>query len=72
MLTSLYIIQLFSDNKIGDTMIYMSNDYEINKLKFKDDFRDCSDFLLKEIEIGDKRAFVSVMDGLVDSLQLDC
>ena len=70
MLTSLYIIQLFSDNKIGDTMIYMSNDYEINKLKFKDDFRDCSDFLLKEIEIGDKRAFVCVMDGLVDSLQL--
>ena len=38
--------------------------------KFKTDFADCSDFLLKEAETGGRKCFFAVMDGLVDSLQL--
>lgn len=45
-------------------------DYESNKNKFKEDFLDCSDFLMREAEICGEKAFFCVMDGLVNSLQL--
>ncbi len=38
--------------------------------KFKNDFQDCSDFLIREAEICGTKCFFSVMDGLIDSLQL--
>lgn len=46
------------------------SDYEKNKKKFKDDFKDCSDFLLREGEVSGAKCFFAVMDGLIDSLQL--
>jgi spore germination protein KA len=45
-------------------------DYESNKKKFEDDFKDCSDFLLREAIICGEKGYFCVMDGLVDSLQL--
>lgn len=63
-------MQFCSDNKNGDSMTKLYYDYETNRKKFKNDFSDSSDFLLKEIMIGDRRAFIAVMDGLIDSLQL--
>lgn len=56
---------------IGDIMNYLFSEYEHNKLAFEQDFLDCSDFLLREIVINGARAFVCVMDGLIDSLQLN-
>lgn len=55
---------------IGDFMKYLVPDYEITRDIFKDDFSDCSDFLLREAVIQDKRCFFAAMDGLIDSLQL--
>ncbi|MDD6727983.1 MAG: spore germination protein [Eubacteriales bacterium] len=46
------------------------SDYESNKKKFEEDFKDCSDFLLREGEVCGVKCFFAVMDGLVDSLQL--
>ena len=46
------------------------SDYELNLLTFKDDFKDSSDFLIKELCVGNKRLFVSCMDGLVNSLSV--
>lgn len=46
------------------------SDYELNLLTFKDDFKDSSDFLIKELFVGNKRLFVSCMDGLVNSLSV--
>ena len=46
------------------------NDYELNRLTLEDDFKDSSDFLLKEIITGNNKALVCGMDGLIDSLQL--
>ena len=57
-------------NILGDSMKYLIPDYEITRDIFKDDFKDCSDFLLREAKIQGERAFFCVMDGLVDSLQL--
>lgn len=45
-------------------------DYDSNKKRFEDDFKDCSDFLLREAVICGEKGFFCVMDGLVDSLQL--
>lgn len=45
-------------------------DYELNLLTFKDDFKDSSDFLIKELCVGNKRLFVSCMDGLVNSMSV--
>lgn len=42
----------------------------MNKNKFENDFKDCSDFLLREGDICGEKCFFAVMDGLVDSLQL--
>lgn len=55
---------------IGDFMKYLVPDYEITRDIFKDDFSNCSDFLLREAVIQDKRCFFAAMDGLIDSLQL--
>lgn len=46
------------------------SDYELNLLTFKDDFKDSSDFLIKELCVGNKRFFVSCMDGLVNSMSV--
>ena len=46
------------------------SDYELNLLTFKDDFKDSSDFLIKELCVGNKRLFVSCMDGLVNSMSV--
>ena len=46
-------------------------DFELNLEAFRADFKDCSDFLLREVEVNGKRAFFCAMDGLVDSLQLN-
>lgn len=51
-------------------MKYLIPDYEITRDIFKDDFKDCSDFLLREAKIQGEKAFFCVMDGLVNSLQL--
>lgn len=51
-------------------MKYLTNDYDINRDIFKCDFKDCSDFLLREVVIDERRAFFCAFDGLIDSLQL--
>lgn len=57
-------------NKCGGKMKYLIPDYEITRDIFKDDFKDCSDFLLREVKVQGEKAFFCVMDGLVNSLQL--
>lgn len=57
-------------NKNGDTMLKLYDDYELNLLTFKDDFKDSSDFLLKELQCDNGKIFLACMDGLVDSLSL--
>lgn len=51
-------------------MQYLSRDYDVNRNVLQADFTDCSDFLLREITVSDRRALVCVMDGLIDTLQL--
>ncbi len=51
-------------------MDYLYPDYDRNKQRFENDFKDCSDFLLREAVISGEKGFFCVMDGLVDSLQL--
>lgn len=51
-------------------MEYLSADYDVTKNIIKDDMRDCSDFLIREVELQGQRAFFCVMDGLINSLQL--
>ena len=63
-------MQKIFNNIIGGSMKYLTDNYEINRDKFKADFADCSDFLLREAEVDGERAFFCAMDGLVDSLQL--
>ena len=46
-------------------------DYELNREAFQLDFKDCSDFLLRDILIDGSRAFLCAMDGLVDVLQMN-
>lgn len=48
----------------------LSNDLEENYKHFKNDFVDCSDFLVRKAKIGDKKLFFAACDGLIDSLQL--
>lgn len=45
-------------------------DIKVNIQKFKTDFADCSDFLIKEAYTDGKKCFFAVMDGLINSLQL--
>lgn len=51
-------------------MKYLVPDYEITRDIFNDDFKDCSDFLLREVKVNGERGFFAAMDGLIDSLQL--
>lgn len=51
--------------------MYLLDDYELNAASFKADFKNCSDFLFREVKICGKRAFFMAMDGLVDSLQVN-
>lgn len=51
-------------------MAFLFDDYELNLLTFKDDFKDSSDFLLKELEVDNSKIFIACMDGLVNSLAL--
>lgn len=51
-------------------MTNLFSGYDDNKNKFEKDFKDCSDFLLREAITSGQRCFFCVMDGLVDSLQL--
>lgn len=45
-------------------------DYDRNKKRFENDFKDCSDFLLREAVACGEKCFFCAMDGLIDSLQL--
>lgn len=51
-------------------MAFLFDDFELNMLTFKDDFRDSSDFLLKELEVNNSKIFIACMDGLIDSMAL--
>lgn len=62
-------MQELHQNNIGDKM-NLYEDYELNKITFNEDFSDSSDFLFKELNIDGTRAFLAVMDGLVNSLTL--
>ncbi len=57
-------------NKKGDTMLNLFDDYELNLLTFKDDFKNSSDFLIKELQSVNGKIFLACMDGLVDSLSI--
>jgi len=46
------------------------SDVDLNIKKFQDDFKDCSDFLLRESEINGVKCFFAMFDGLVDSLNI--
>lgn len=46
------------------------SEYENNKKKFQEDFKDCSDFIMREAIICGEKGFFCVMDGLINSLQL--
>lgn len=52
------------------SMDALYTEYDKNKKKFEDDFKDCSDFLLRESLICGEKGFFCAMDGLIDSLQL--
>ncbi len=45
--------------------------YELNLESVKADFKECSDFLIREVVICGVRAFFCAMDGLVNSLSLN-
>ena len=66
----MYIISESFNNNIGDKMKYLTDNYEINRDVFKSDFKDCSDFMLREITVSEQRGFICAFDGLVDSLML--
>ena len=66
----MYIISENSNNNIGDEMKYLTKSYEINRDIFKSDFKDCSDFLLREVIVSGRKAFFCTFDGLTDSLML--
>lgn len=41
-----------------------------NKNKLQRDYKDCSDFLLRECMVGNRSCLVCVLDGMINSLQL--
>lgn len=51
-------------------MTELNLSYDENIKKFKDDFSDCSDFLIREAIVCGERGFFCAMDGLIDSLML--
>ena len=62
-------MHIICNNNTGDYMT-LSKDLEENYKHFKNDFVDCSDFLVRKAKIGDKELFFAACDGLIDSLQL--
>ena len=66
----MFIAKQTANTKSGDDMKYLTKSYEINRDVFKSDFKDCSDFLMREVILGKRRAFFCAFDGLIDSLQL--
>jgi spore germination protein KA len=54
---------------IGEDMEIYSSIID-NKNKIEADFKDCSDFLLRECKVNGTDCIVCVLDGMVDSLQL--
>lgn len=48
----------------------LSKSIDENYNKFKTDFVDCSDFLIRKAESAGKSFFICACDGLIDSLQL--
>lgn len=44
--------------------------YADNKNRLEQDFKDCSDFLLRECVVNGTKCIVCVLDGMVDSMQL--
>ncbi len=63
-------MQLFLNNTIGDKMSCLYDDIELNKITFNEDFKDASDFILREAKANGNKVFFAIMDGLIDSLQL--
>ncbi len=61
---------LFAKINNGGVMENLFISYDDNKKRFEDDFKDCSDFLLREAVFCGIKGFFAVMDGLIDSLQL--
>ncbi len=56
-----------------NTVIIVDNlyfDYDSNKNKVQEDFKDCSDFLFREAVICGEKGFFLAMDGLIDSVRL--
>ena len=51
-------------------MKYLCKDYSINKNVIEADFKDCSDLLLREIELDGERAMLCALDGLINSVQI--
>lgn len=51
-------------------MDFLSKDFDENINRFNKDFKDCSDFNIKEFSLASNKAFVCIMDGLVSSLML--
>lgn len=47
------------------------DDIKLNILSLNEDYKDSSDFLLREVNVNGNKGFFAVMDGLVDSLQLN-
>ena len=66
----MYIIPEKINTIIGDDMKFLTGKYETDRDIFKSDFKDCSDFLLREVMLGESRAFFCAFDGLIDSLAL--
>lgn len=46
------------------------DNYEFTRDSIKSDFKECSDFLLREIITGGRRALFCAMDGLIDTVAL--
>ena len=66
----MYIISEILNNNIGDKMKYLTKSYEKNRDIFKNDFSECSDFLLREVIVSGRKAFFCTFDGLTDSVML--
>lgn len=64
------LFKLLSNTISGDFMSDIFDDVKLNKKVFQEDFKDSSDFLLKDINVSGFNAFICSMDGLTDSLQL--
>lgn len=55
---------------MGVIMEKIYSSYIDNKNKLETEFKDCSDFLLRECLVNGTKCIVCVLDGMIDSLQL--